>query len=382
MIFESLPTPEEAVDLLQQIADRPPKRAARVIDKPLVLYGAGELGKMALHLLETIGQPPIMIVDIQADRRCNDAFWQDKNLVAPGDVPEDVQEKALLAVTIATLPYTDLAGSLSEAGWRDIVPFYDIAEAYRDRYPLSNGWVLERFDKQDLIKTREVLQRWGDDISRAHHLQFLAWHRFREDWIFKGAAVTINDRYFIPEAMPAIKKAKIFLDVGAHHGKVTRRFMEMQPDFKKIWMFEPDVVNRQVIESWWQTLSIKQKSQIKILPYALARTSGTQSFFYGLGYTSQISSLTKQTVSSKSLDDYDISPDFIKIHVEGMELDVLQGAKKTLKRSKAIIALTVYHNSLGVWDAANWLWSETNGSYRLLMRLHSWVGTGAVIYAL
>lgn len=385
MIFESLPTPEEAVDLLQQIADRPPKMAARVIDKPLVLYGAGELGKMALHLLETIGQLPIMIVDIQADRRRNDAFWQDKNLVAPGDVPEDVQEKALLAVTIATLPYTDLAGSLSEAGWRDIVPFYDIAEAYRDRYPLSNGWVLERLDKQDLIKTREVLQRWGDDISRAHHLQFLAWHRFREDWIFKGASVTINDRYFIPEAMPAIRKTKIFLDVGAYHGNVTRRFMEMQPDFKKIWMFEPDESNRRAINAWHVNLSPAAAIKVEIFPFALAADSGLKSFVSGYGYVSQLTEIGNDLIATKTLDETGLSADFLKIHLEGMELNMLKGAKQIIKNQRPIIALTVYHNDLGAWKVADWLMqmlSAAKARYLFLFRLHSWVGTGAVIYAI
>ena len=37
----------------------------------------------------------------------------------------------------------------------------------------------------DQEKTAEVLARWDDDVSRAHHLQFLAWRRLREEWIFR-----------------------------------------------------------------------------------------------------------------------------------------------------------------------------------------------------
>jgi FkbM family methyltransferase len=383
MIFASLPNPAEAVALLQQIADRPPKMAARVIDKPLVLYGAGELGKMALHLLETIGQPPLMIVDAQADYHRNTAFWKDKNLVAPNEVPKDLQEEALLAVTISTLPYSDLAITLSDAGWRDIVPFYDIAEAYRDRYPLSNGWVLDRFDEHDLLKTREVLLRWDDDVSRAHHLQFLAWHRFREDWRFTGAPVTTHDRYFIPEAMPAIRKAKNFLDVGAHHGNVTRRFMEIQPNFEKIWMVEPDAINRQVINEWRETLPIALKNKIIVSPFALAADSGLKSFAGGYGYASQFNETGQELIATNTLDEMDLSVDFMKLHLEGAELAVLKGAENIIKNKKPIIVLTAYHNDLGVWKIADWLMQVlfvTKVHYVFLFRLHSWAGTGAVIY--
>lgn len=384
MIFESAPNPVEAIDLLRQIANRPPKMAARIIDKPLVLYGAGELGKMALHLLETIGQPPLMIVDAQANYYRNNIFWQGKNLVAPNDVPKDLQEKALLAVTIATIPYSDLAGILSDAGWLDIVPFYDIAEAYRDRYPLSNGWILDSFDEYDLLKTREVLQRWDDNVSRAHHLQFLAWHRFREDWQFTDAPVTANNRYFIPEATPAIRKAKKFLDVGAYHGNVTRHFMEIQADFEKIWMFEPDTANRQVIDEWRETLPIETTSKVKVFPFALAANSGLKSFASGYGYASQLNEIGKELITTKNLDKMELSADFIKLHLEGMELEVLKGAKKIIENQRPVIALTVYHNDLGVWKTANWIMqmlSDTKFRYVFLFRLHSWVGTGAVIYA-
>lgn len=384
MMFESLPTPSEAVDLLQQIAERPPKMAARIIDKPLVLYGAGELGKMALHLLDSIGQPPIMIVDAQADRHRENPFWQHKNLVAPNDVPKDLRDNALLAVTIATLPYTKIANFLNESGWCDIVPFYDIAEAYRDLYPLSNGWILKRLDDHDLIKTEEVLHRWDDDVSRAHHIQFLAWHRFREDWRFRGAQVTTNDRYFISDIMPAIKNAKAFLDVGAHHGSVTKRFMEVQPVFEKIWMFEPDRANRSEIASWYAMLPAEASLKVEVYPFALASQAGLRSFISGLGYASQFCETGEDLIAAKTLDEMDLSPDYIKLHLEGMELEVLKGAEQSIRKHQPIIALTVYHNDLGVWVAADWLMKLISGiepRYRFLFRLHSWVGTGAVIYA-
>ena len=59
----------------------------------------------------------------------------------------------------------------------------------------------------------------------------------------------------------------------------------------------------------------------------------------------------------------------------------MRGARQTLIDCRPIVAATVYHNDDGIWRTALWL-METLPRYRFLFRLHSWCGTGAVIYAI
>ena len=59
----------------------------------------------------------------------------------------------------------------------------------------------------------------------------------------------------------------------------------------------------------------------------------------------------------------------------------MRGARQTLIDCRPIVATTVYHNDDGIWRTALWL-METLSDYRFLFRLHSWCGTGAVIYAI
>ena len=84
---------------------------------------------------------------------------------------------------------------------------------------------------------------------------------------------------------------------------------------------------------------------------------------------------------SITLDSLDLAPDFIKLHLEGAELDALRGARETIRRHRPIIAVTTYHNADGIWRTPAWL-MDTLEDYRFLMRLHSGCGTGAVVYAL
>ena len=59
----------------------------------------------------------------------------------------------------------------------------------------------------------------------------------------------------------------------------------------------------------------------------------------------------------------------------------MRGARQTLIECRPIVATTVYRNDDGICRTALWL-METLPHYSFLFRLHSWCGTGAVIYAI
>lgn len=381
MNFGTLPGPEEALKILREIASRPIKQAARKIDKPLALYGAGKLGKMAIELLERVGSPPGLIIDANPETLAADPFWRGRKIVAPAEVPIETRTSHLLAVSIATLPFEELAATLADQGWEDIVPFYDIAEAYTNVYPLSNGWILDRLDAADVSATAEVFDRWSDNISRAHHLQFLAWHRLREDWTFSGAPVNITDRYFIPEVVRVLNDQETFLDVGAHCGEVSERFRSMvNHRYRDVWMAEPDPDNAAKLKENLKGLPESERIRNHLLEIAVASKSGKGKFFSGLGYASQLSTFGTTVADVKTIDELNLTPSFIKLHIEGFELNALKGAKSTLNRNNPIIAATCYHNSDGLWALPKWLNENLNG-YIQSIRMHSWCGTGAVVYA-
>ena len=104
-------------------------------------------------------------------------------------------------------------------------------------------------------------------------------------------------------------------------------------------------------------------------------------FYEGLGYASQLSGLGKSEVSVTTIDQMCLSSSFVKLHLEGSELAALKGAQETISRCRPIIAATSYHNHLGLWELPKWLMGHLD-NYRFFMRLHSWCGTGAVVYAI
>ena len=369
-----------AVRLLEEIAAMPPVTAPPMANRPLALYGAGNFGRLAKEYLDRVGVPVAFVVDQNPEPSLRDPFWAGTDIVARAAVSAARKECSQLVVSVCTTMYADLHQTLLAEGWTEVVPFYDFAQQYLSVHPLNNGWYTGCLGG-NVAQIEKVMARWADTASRAHHLQFIAWHSLRQDWIFETAPVTQHDRYFIPEVMAVLEDDESFLDVGGHHGEVTLQFLQLSDGrCRQAWVLEPDRRNRHRIETELRAAATSGVP-IKILPFAAGEADGSAAFFEGLGYASQFSELAEDTVDIRRIDSLDTNPTFIKIHVEGHELTVLKGARKTLEKHRPIIAATSYHNHLGLWELPLWLMNTLPG-YVFLLRLHSWCGTGAVIYAI
>jgi FkbM family methyltransferase len=380
--YSKSPSRKMARQLLREIAKRPVSFMPRKIDKPLILYGAGNLGRMAKEYFERLGIPILFVVDANPDLHRRDPFWAGLDILEIHDVPVIHRESALLAVCVATVPFSQVNAPLKEQGWRDVVPFYDIAEAYRDRHPLSNGWHSGVLSEQDICGIESVLYRWDDDVSRAHHLQFVAWRSLREEWFFDDAPVTTHDRYFIPQVLSVLHDHEVFVDIGAHHGEVVERFIRaVRNSFNAVYVVEPDANNLLCLYGHLDEYTAELREKIHVSESALGQQSGNRRFFHGLDYASQFSDLGQAEVDVRCLDDLLIPATFVKIHIEGWEHCAISGGLETIIGNRPILSVTSYHNREGLWYLPAQIMT-CFGDYAYYFRLHSWCGTGGVIYAI
>jgi FkbM family methyltransferase len=151
--------------------------------------------------------------------------------------------------------------------------------------------------------------------------------------------------------------------------------------FNEIQAIEPDAVNLSRLRRNLDGIDGIEKQRIRVLPVAVGDEEGDRRFFEGLGYASQFCDLGERLVDVKTLDRLAMAPTFLKLHLEGWELDALKGGLTTLAHYRPLIAATTYHNCLGLWRLPKWLMDHLP-NYEFLLRLHSWCGTGSVIYAI
>ena len=164
---------------------------------------------------DSLGIPVRFVVDANPHAYRQDRFWEGVDILGLDDVGKEKIEKTLLAICVGKSPYTQVVAPLQKNGWVDIVPFYSISAAYLDRHPLGNGWFTGDLSQSDIAGIKSVLLGYADNISRAHHLQFLAWHRLHEEWFFDNAPVFTENRYFIPEVLSRLHDTEFSWNGGS-----------------------------------------------------------------------------------------------------------------------------------------------------------------------
>jgi FkbM family methyltransferase len=334
-----------------------PELPQRDRNLPLYIYGKGKLGTLALDFFHAVNESIGGVFD-----------W---NNAAELDF-DDGQ----VAVAISTAPYAPIAQKLKR--YSNVVPFYDLAQTMRGDHPLSNGWIAPPLTEEDRKSIRCVWSEWSDDASRDHHLSFLAWRTIRQEWSFDGMTVNNADQHFIPEVVSILHDHEIFLDGGAYHGEASGKFFKhTNGKYRCIYAFEADDKN-------FEALVINKTINnipMYVSPDALAREDGTMKFSDGFGFCSKLSDAGAARVTSRSIDSLNLAQTFIKLHLEGGELEALKGAHETLAKHRPIIAANVDHNTDGLWRTAAYLMGLLE-DYRFLFRNHCWCASGAVVYAI
>lgn len=166
--------------------------------------------------------------------------------------------------------------------------------------------------------------------------------------------------------MSRIAPGDVVWDVGANVGHFTERFLSAVGPSGKVVAFEPSPTAQAALHKRFQN---SQKANLAIEALALGSSSDTVTFWYsadeadsvtdGMGFKEGAASTTVQVMAGE---DYleahpDLTPNCIKIDVEGFESDVLNGMKTLLKnpRLRAVFVEVHFEHSArrGLNDAPN-----------------------------
>lgn len=180
--------------------------------------------------------------------------------------------------------------------------------------------------------------------------------RVKQLFSYAGIDLTRNmayDRLTRKIMQQVIGPSSNCIDAGSHQGEMLDLMLRLAPEGKH-YAFEP-------IDLYYSKLCELYGDRASISPYALADKNGCGQFVYvvndaaysGLrrrSYAVSKPEIREIEVDIRRLDDIipdDVNIDFMKIDVEGAEYLVMQGAMKTIRRSKPII---VFEFGMGASD--------------------------------
>lgn len=353
-------------------------------DKKVVFWGTGRIGRDFFQkycVSEKIIPKPLFWCD-------SDKKLQGKNLFGVDIVsPEQMIEFA----DKAYLQSNDWICIITAAGCNliDIVSFMEKKGYKGGRMNFFQIEALDYFSK-NRDKVEFISEQYADTKSRELYRKII-------DNMINGRCIDFSlldvNQYFDNDVIKNFMDKEILVDAGVCNGEEIDKALCMNPNIL-IHAFEPDI-------NAWKRLQIKYKDnpQVQLYPYALWNKKERMIFSSNLASpsSSRLENvnriITKENsahgvavgrenyIEAVPLDDIIKNEvTFIKMDIEGAELNALKGAEKIIKKYHPKLAICIYHNVSDYVEIPLWIY-KINPDYKFYFRQHSITASESVFYA-
>lgn len=329
------------IDLVSSFADTELLKA----DKKIGLFGAGRYGSVVNNYLRERGISACCFID-------NDPQKQNKFIDGIQVVAFDDPIVNSLDLILSTMRNVTCD--------RGIVSF-------DSSYICSNVIELENF-----------YFKLNDNMSK-ETLDAVLLSTLTGNNVYCTSIMDFNQYFCLPQFRNTCEE--YFLDIGSYVGDTVEQFIWANTgQFSHIYAFEPSPGNFTALKH--RVRRLKQEwaiddEKLTLMNCAVggheARagmsnlTSGSSSFI-----DEALQNKSEQIIEIKTVDQVlkDKKVTFIKADIEGMELDMLKGAKQVILENKPKIAICVYHNIFDLLEITSYL-HELVPQYKMALRHHS-----------
>ena len=348
----------------------------------IILYGAGLTGKTMLAHLLSKGITPVCFVD---DTPAKQGTSVNGVEIRPVAYLSEIEKPYALLVTMMNpqMSFHSLAQQLHKNGIENVFSFLELSFLYP-------GELLPYFHfdrKESLLKDVDSIKKglalFTEEQSRDIFLKNLS---FRLSLDFEVIPAGDKNDYF-PAEITEIPQGAVFFDCGAYDGDTMKAFIKRQPNFLKVFAFEPDPenFNKLLVNAAAEDPTISAK--IYVLNNGLGKEHAYLKFNSLSNMSSAVSEAGDTVIQIIDLDSFlpglDKVPGkiFIKMDIEGAEPQALEGCKKMIREKMPALAISSYHNPDDLWAIPLYI-DKISPGYSFLLRQHGNDSMDLVLYAI
>jgi FkbM family methyltransferase len=226
------------------------------------------------------------------------------------------------------------------------VPFWDgFAEDFNANFDKYEGVYHSLYDKTSKNQFYNIIN-----------------FRLSYDLNYMRGFSAIEDKQYFEDFLTLRRGGETFIDIGAFDGYTSREFIRLCPDYRAVYLFEPDGNN---IDS-----AKKRLARFNNIFFHQKGLSDKKQVlrFDSSGASSRISETGSIRIEVDRLDDVVAEPvSFIKMDIEGAEADAIAGAVNIIERHHPKLAISVYHKPDDLWKIPEQILAIRN-DYQLYLR--------------
>jgi FkbM family methyltransferase len=312
---------------------------------PIVLFGAGGLGRKTLRGLAGTGLEPLCFADNA--EAAQGTVVEGLPVLSAAEAVARYGDTAIFVVT-AFNHYEQIVSQLRQLGAATIVPFFVLFWKYPDRYLPEYSYDLPHLVIDAGARIREAAELLADEPSRVEYEAQVAWR------LDPMAAVlpdhTNGDMYF-PHDLVALRHDEVFVDCGGYDGDTLKDFVRVvRGQFKDAFVYEPDPRNLLRLERAIDAFPDDVRSRVHLGRVAIGKESGS----VGLQLSDAASSIVASGDLTVPCEPLDLllegrAPTYMKMDIEGAEVDALMGSRDLISADRPVLALSAYHLQDHLW---------------------------------
>lgn len=348
-------------------------------DSELVIYGAGDFGRMCADILHKHGYKIRCFID-KHKYKTIDRIGTVPVISPTNDLVEKIAKNAncILGIFNAYANLHNIECSIYDLGFEKVINpiefhhlFYDEIGEY---FWLGDHNSYRRHTKE----LQHSYERLSDDYSKRLFADIL-FYRMKKRLDLSPKPQNVCVQYF-PEDIPLLYPSLSFVDCGAYDGDTLLKIVNKNLPIDFFAAFEPDIDN---IAKLNRNLQMKIKAEGMIFPCGVWNESTQLRFNGGTGSSSHISEDGETVIQAVAIDEVILNRpvNFIKMDIEGAEIQALLGAEKTIKKYTPILAISAYHKHDDLWTISD-LIDSWDLDYNLFLRVYEYNGFDLVYYAI
>jgi FkbM family methyltransferase len=350
-------------------------------DMPIVLFGAGNLGRRTLSLLRAHGRAIAAFIDNAP------SLWgrvvDGAQVLSPAEASSRFAGEGLAIVTIWRAEgghdFSVTREGLWSRGWRRVESFIPLFWGYgADALPYITIDLPTRvLESRAAVLAAAAL--WSDERSLREFVSQIRW-RLSAD--FGALSPAEADQYFAAGVV-RIGPDEVFVDCGAFTGDTLLDVAKRVSSWRAYHAFEPDPASFASLQAAVASLPVPLAGRVRVYQAATADRRSTGRFnATGLGSAS-LSAEGGDEVRCVSIDDVVTGspPTFVKMDIEGAEQAALVGATRAIREGRPLLAVAAYHKQADLWELPRQV-HDMMPEYRLFLRPHAGEGFDTVLYGI
>ena len=357
-------------------------RAAHPFADRIVIYGAGALGQRTLNGLRANGLDALAFTDRSP------AAWSRKigglRVLSPEDAAREFGSEAAFVIAVwhpaASGGMSAIAAGLTALGCCRVLPLVWLYWKFPGTFLPHYLWDLP---SRVLRSASEVRQAYTIFEGRRSQAEFLRQIELRLTGDAGRVRAPDGETQYFPSRLFRPREDECFIDCGAFHGDTATEFADWTGGrFRSAWAFEADPSNFEALER-----TVAADSRLRGRVCARREAVGARRSkvrFTGSGLSgSAISESGDIEVDCVRLDDAlaGEAPTYVKMDIEGAELDALQGASGILSQNRPLLAICAYHAQDHLWRIPLFL-QTLEPAAQFALRMYRVDGFDLVCYAI